>query len=286
MIIATGQLGNAIVKKLLKYMPANQIVACTRNPTNASDLIALGVSVRQADYEDPQSSRKAFEGITQVLMISSNARTYGGDPIAQHRTTIEAAKAVGVKRIVYTSQMAASATSAFPPMLDHAKTEIMLANSGMQWTALRNGFYGLSGIAIINRALESGLLETTQDGKIAWAAHDDLAEAAAIILANEGKFEGPTPPLTGSQALDFGELMQIAANLQNKTMERKVISEDQLREKMSGFGAPTPVINVTLGLYKAAKDNEFSKIDPMLEQLIGRAPIKMRELMVQQSIVG
>lgn len=279
---ASGQLGHAIVKKLLKYSPANKIVASVRDPAKVAGLVALGVDVRQADYEDLSSLQKAFEGATQVLLVSSDARSYGGDPIAQHRTAIDAAQAVGVKRIVYTSQMAASASSAFPPMHDHAATEKMLAASGLQWTALRHGFYGLSGVAMIANALESGVLETTQDGKIAWTAHDDLAEAAAIILADEGKFDGPTPPLTGSQALDFGELMQIASDLQNKPMSRKIISVDEMREKLLARNMLGRVIDIIMGLYKAAENDEFSKIDPTLEQLLGRAPITMRNLIKQE----
>lgn len=279
---ATGQLGHAIVKKLLKYVPANQVAASTRTPVKAADLAALGVNIRQADFQDAGSLRNAFKDATQILLVSSNAATYGGDPIAQHSAVIDAAKAAGVKRIVYTSQMAASETSAFPPMHSHATTEKMLAKSGLKWTALRNGFYGLSGIAIINRALESGTLETTKEGKIAWTAHDDLADAAAIILANEGKFEGPTPPLTSSQAFDFSDLVQIASDLQNKAIQHKIISDDEMRKKLNGFGTPAPVINITLGLYKAAKNNEFATIDPTLEQLLGHAPITMHELMKQE----
>jgi len=93
----------------------------------AGALTALGVRVRHGDFEDPKSLQHAYEGATQLLMVSSNAGASGGDPRAQHRTAIDAARHVGARRIVYTSHMAASATSAFPPMHDHAATEAMLA---------------------------------------------------------------------------------------------------------------------------------------------------------------
>lgn len=275
---ATGQLGGAIVKKLIELVPADQVIASTRDALAATELTDLGVTVRQADYDDPDSLKAAFRGASQVLLVSSNAAAQGGDPLLQHRSAIEAAKAAGAKRIVYTSHMAASPSSAFPPMLAHAATEEMLANSGLKWTALRNGFYSASGLAVISDAIETGALETTQDGKIAWTAHDDLAQAAAIILADEGKFDGPTPPLTGSQALDFGELVQIASDLRGEVMVRKIISEDAMFEKLSGFKIPGSVIDIVLGLYKAAKNDEFSKVDPALESLIGRPPITMGEL--------
>jgi len=46
------------------------------------------------------------------------------------------------------------------------------------------------------------------DGKVSWTTHADLAEAAAIILA-DGRFDGPTPALTGSQALDLSDLANL-----------------------------------------------------------------------------
>ena len=46
-----------------------------------------------------------------------NAGAQGGNPLAQHDTAINAAKAAGADRFVYSaSHMAASAASAFPPM--------------------------------------------------------------------------------------------------------------------------------------------------------------------------
>ncbi len=128
---ASGQLGHAIVLELLKLMPASEIGVSVRDPQKASDLEALGVRVRQGDFADPASLQHAFEGADQVLVVSSNARAYGGDPLAQHTSAIEAARRAGVTRIVYTSQIAASPISAFAPAIDHAATEELLRQSGL-----------------------------------------------------------------------------------------------------------------------------------------------------------
>ena len=127
---ATGQLGHAIVQKLIQHLPINQIGASCRDPEKASHLSSQGVRVRRGDFAETDALADAFEGATQILLVSSNARTYGGDPLAQHAAVIDAAKAAGVRRIVYTSQIASSTTSAFPPAHDHAATEKMLAESG------------------------------------------------------------------------------------------------------------------------------------------------------------
>ena len=279
---ATGQLGRAIVQQLIRRLPTAQLGASVRDPQKAADLEALGVRVRPGDFSDPASLAHAFESATQVLMVSSNARASGGDSLAQHRAAIEAARAAGVSRIVYTSQMAASPDSAFPPALDHAATEALLGGSGLAWTALRNGFYASSGLAFLGDSLDTGLLETPADGPVAWTAHADLAEAAAIVLAEPGRYDGPTPPLTASQALDFGELTGLASEVLGRPVERKVISDDDFAARMAARGAPQGAVNLLLGMYRASRAGEFATVDQTLEGLLGRPPMTMREVLVQQ----
>lgn len=280
---ANGQLGRAIVEKLVERVPASQVGASVRDPEKAGDLAALGVRVRRGDFADPGSLADAFEGATQVLIVSSNASAYGGDPLAQHRAAIEAASAAGAGRIVYTSHMAASSASLFPPMRDHAATEEMLGQSGLAWTSLRNGFYASSGLMFLGDALKTGMLEVPADGKVSWTTHADLAEAAAILLANEGQYEGTTPPLTGSQALDLADLTAIASELQGQSVHRQTVPDEDFRAKMAARGLPGHVVDIMLGFYLASRQGEFAAVDPALERLLGRRPISMRDVIAEKS---
>ena len=280
---ATGQLGSLIVNKLMDRVPADRIGVSVRDPQKAADLEARGVRVRQGDFGDADSLRHAFEGATQILLVSSNARASGGDPLAQHSNAIDAAKAVGAKRIVYTSQMAASATSDFPPARDHAVTEAMLAKSGLAWTALRHGFYAESGMMINNYGLTTGTIEAPADGKVSWTTRADLAEADAIILADVGRFDGATPPLTAAEAIDLEEFAAIASDVLGRPVSRKVLSDEEFRAKMAARGAPEGALTMALGLYVAARNGEFATVDPTLETLLGRRPTDMRMLIAEKN---
>ena len=277
---ATGQLGRSIVAQLVQRVPAHQVGVSVRDMGKAAQLEALGVRVRQGDFNDPDSLRHAFEGANQVLIVSSNARAQGGDPLAQHRSAIDAARAVGVGRIVYTSHMGASAASAFSPMLDHAATEAMLRDCGIPWTALRNGFYAASGIALMGDATETGVLEAPADGKVSWTAHADLAEAAAVILAHGARYDGPTPPLTGAEALDLADMAAIASALLQRPIDRKMIGDDDLKAKMAAGGAPGPAVDTAVGLYAASRNGEFATVDPTLERLLGRRLASVHSLLI------
>ncbi|RYG81422.1 NAD-dependent epimerase/dehydratase family protein, partial [bacterium] len=165
---ATGKLGGAIAERLLQRLPASGIGVSVRDPEKAHALAERGVRVRQGDFADPASLRRSFEGASQILIISSNAAAYGGDPVAQHRNAIDAAKAVGARRILYTSHMAASTASRFPPMRDHAATEAMLRSSGTAFTVFRNGFYADAVPRLMGKAVETGELVGPKDGPVSW----------------------------------------------------------------------------------------------------------------------
>ena len=276
---ATGHLGRAIVEQLVARVAAGQVGASVRDPAKAADLVALGVRVRRGDFDDPASLRAAFEGATQVLVVSSNAAASGGDPLAQHRSAIVAARAAGVERVVYTSHMGASATSAFPPMHTHAATEAMLAQSGLAWTALRNGFYAASGVAFLGDAPTTGVLAAPTDGPVSWTAHADLAEAAAVVLTDPGRFEGATPPLTAAESLDLAALAGLASEVLGRPVHRETLSDEQLRERMAARGAPPPVADIALGFYAASRAGEFAAVDPTLGRLLGRRPTPMHDVL-------
>lgn len=275
---ATGHLGRTIVQKLLAQVPASQIGVSVRDPKKAADLEALGVRVRRGDFAMPETLAGAFEGAQQVLIVSSNASATGGDPVAQHRAAIDAARTAGARRIVYTSHMAASATSAFPPMRDHAATEALLRSSGLAWISLRNGFYADSGLVLMGNALETGVIAAPADGKVSWTTHDDLAEAAALILKDEAYPQGPTAALTGSNALDLSDLASIASELLGRPVRRELITDEALLAGMAARGAPARASQVVLGLYAASRAGEFALVDPTLARLLGRPPVHIREL--------
>jgi NAD(P)H dehydrogenase (quinone) len=279
---ATGQLGHQIVEQLVKHVSAKHVGVSVRDLKKATNLKELGVRVCQGNFDDAESLKHAFEGATQVLIVSSNARATGGDPLAQHANAIAAAKAAGAERIVYTSHMAASALSAFPPMLDHAATEDMLATSGMKCTALRHGFYAASGVAMLGDGLKTGEIAAPTDGKVSWTAHADLAEAAAIILAHEGNYDGRTPPLTGSQAMDFSDLAKIAAEVSGMPTQRKMLTDDEFKARVLARGAPEAVARIALGFFIASRNGEFSIVDLTLGQLLGRPLTTMLDVIVQK----
>ena len=214
---ASGQLGSAVVDRLLERVPAEQIGISVRDPRKAAGFAERGVRVRHGDFDDAASLAEAFEGAEQVLLVSASAT--GEAALRRHRTAIEAARKADVGRIVYTSHMGANPASPFAPMPDHATTEVMLAESGLAFTALRNGFYASSGVMLLGQAVRTGEVAAPEDGPVSWTAHADLAEAAAIVLT-EQSVDGPTAALTGATALDLAGIAAVASEVTGRPIRR------------------------------------------------------------------
>ena len=276
---ATGALNGETVDRLLDRLPANRIAVAVREPARAERFAARGVEVRRADYAEPDSLAQAFAGADQLLLVSSNDPE--ADAVSLHRGAIDAAVGVGVRRILYTSHQGASADSPFRPAVIHAETERLLADSGVAWTALRNGFYAHSLDWLMGPWRQTGVITTPADGPVSWTSRSDAAEAAAVILASDGAYDGPTT-ITAHAAPTFADIAVIASEVTGRDIRSEVIDEEEwVRDQIAG-GRPENAARFTLGIYQAARAGFFAGVDPLLVELLGREPQTVRDLLEQR----
>jgi len=275
---ATGALNGATVDHLLDRLPASEIVVAVRDPAKAQRYADRGVAVRRGDYADPDSLPGAFEGADQLLLVSSSDP--GADAVSLHRTAIEAAVTVGVGRILYTSHQGAALDSPFRPARDHAATEQLLAESGTPWTSLRNGFYAHSLTWLMGPWNETGVIAVPADGPVSWTSREDAGEAAAVILASDGAYEGPTT-LTAGTAPTFEDIAGIAFEITGRDIKSLVMDQDEWVAAQVAAGQKEFMVRFTLGMYEAAHEGYFAGVDPLLGHLLGREPRTVRDLLAQ-----
>ncbi len=273
---ATGALNGATVEHLLARLGADRIAVVVRDIAKAQHFAERGVQVRQGDYADAGALPAAFAGADQLLLVSSNDPA--ADAVGLHRTAIDAAVRAGVGRILYTSHQGAAPDTPFRPGRDHAATEALLAESGLPWTALRNGFYAHSLDWLLGPWRETGVIAVPADGPVSWTAREDEAEAAAIILASDGTHNGPTT-LTARAAPTFADLAVIASEIVGRTIAVRVLGEDAWVQAQVGAGVPELRARFSLGFYEAAEAGFFAGTDPLLGQLLGREPRTVRDLL-------
>ena len=273
---ATGALNGATVDHLLERMSASGIVVAVRDVARAQRFADLGIEVRHGDYAQPDSLVGAFDGADQLLLVSSSDPR--ADAVDLHRTAIEAAVAAGVGRILYTSHQGAAPDSPFAPARDHAATERLLADSGVAWTSLRNGFYAHSLAWLVGPWRETGVIAVPVDGPVSWTAREDAAEAAAIVLASDGGYDGPTT-MTAGAAPTFQEVAEIASDLSGRKVQRVVLGVEEWLAAQVAAGQQEFLARFTLGIFEAAAGGFFADVDPQLRALLGREPRSAREVL-------
>lgn len=275
---ATGALNGATLEHLLKLVPAGQIGVSVRDVAKARPLADRGVRVRRGSYDDPAALLDAFEGAGQVLLVSSNDP---GDTVPLHRVAIETAVKAGAHRILYTSHQHIGPDSPFRPARVHAATEALLADSGVAWTSLRNGFYAHSLGWMLGPWRETGTIAAPADGPASWTDRGDEAEAAAVILARDGSFDGPVT-LTAGAAPTFDDIATIASGLTGRDIQRVVMDDEEWVAAQVAHGSPEPMARMLLGFFQAARQGSFAEVSPTLGELLGREPRSVRDLLAEE----
>ena len=263
---ATGQLGQHVIESLLKTVPASQIVAIVRNPAKATALSQQGITVRQADYSDEAAFTTALQGIDKLLLISSSEV---GQRAPQHRYVINAAKAANVKFIAYTSLLHAD-TSPLGLADEHVATEKMLAESGIAYALLRNGWYTENYLASAPAALEHGVfIGAAGEGKIASATRADYAAAAARVISEDGH-SGKTYELAGDAGWTLSQLAAELAKQSGKKVVYQNLSEADFAAALKGVGLPAGLADMLADSDTGASKGGLFDDSHTLSKLIGR----------------
>lgn len=265
---ATGTLNGATVERLLEKLPAEQIGVSVRDPERAAHLERRGVRVRRGTYDDPDALRHSFEGADQVLLVSSSDLT--ADVLAQHRRAIDAAVDAGARRILYTSAFGAGFDTPYPPLALHAATEQHLAESGVAWTSLRNGFYGDLG-QLLGPWRTTRTIARPADGPFAWVDRRDAAEAAAAILVGDGDgdFDGVVDLVPG-RPVTLADFAAAASDVTGEPVERVVVDDEEWVAGEVDAGVPEAAARFSLSMFRATREGHFSGSDPTLTRLLGR----------------
>jgi NAD(P)H dehydrogenase (quinone) len=264
---ATGHLGRLVVTHLLADgVPADQVVAAGRRTEALADLAERGVRVAALDYGQPETIAAALAGAETVLLVSGSEV---GRRVEQHRAVIEAAKAAGVRRLVYTSAPKAD-TSPLVLAPEHKATEEILRASGLTFTILRNGWYTENYVGDVQRAGETGeIVGAYGDGRVASAPRDDFAAAAAVVLRTEGH-DGAVYELSGDAAWGFDELAAAASEVLGRPVVYRAVSSERRAADLAAAGLDEGTVGFVVALEENTRDGLLAETPGDLSRLIGR----------------
>ncbi|SDH47629.1 SDR family oxidoreductase [Mucilaginibacter gossypii] len=277
---ATGHLGKATIQFLLaKGYPANQITALVRDEQKGAEFQKDGIKIKVGDYNDFQSLAAAFEGADKVLLISG---TDVANRSKQQENVVNAAKAAGVKHILYTSFERKNETAESPMAFlaeSHLHTESLIKASGLDYTILRNNLY-LDALPLFigDQFTEQGVFFAAGDTAGAFASRLDMAEATANILSGEGH-ESKTYLLSNTENISFPEIAGILSELTGKKVAYVSPEPAVFLDNLVKAGVPQEYTGLIAGTADAIREGEFYTDQTDLDRLLGRKPTSAKEFL-------
>lgn len=272
---AAGQLGLSVLKHLLDTLSINayRLIATTRTPDALSAVATSGVEVRRADFEDVGTLDKAFAGADRLLLISTDALDRPGRRLAQQLAAVRAAEQVGVQHVVYTSMPNPDrATVLVAP--DHALTEAALKASNLPaWTVLRNHWY-FENLYMTLPAIHRNngqWFHAAGHGRLANISREDLALAAALVLAGEGQGKHVFT-LSGEESLTTAEQARLISLALNRNIIPVPLPEQALLQGMLSFGVPEPLARIFASFDANTAAGFAGEVSLDYRRITGKAP--------------
>jgi NAD(P)H dehydrogenase (quinone) len=275
---ASGHLGRKTLQHLLKRRPASDLVGLVRDPEQAADLAAQGIEIRKGDYFDYDALVNAFAGVEKVMLISTQPFT---DRNTQHYNAITAARQAGVKHVAYTAIIRREGSDFILPecTVPDIFAEQTLKASGLTYTIVRQpAFLETVQFQFGNKAYEKGLRLPAGDGNAAPASQEDIAEAQAAVLTEEGH-ENETYSLTGDPAVSYADIAQILSDARGISVPLIPVTDEEYVANYVAEGLPEPVARFALEWVHGTNLGEWGELTGDLERLIGRKPITTAEFL-------
>src|SRR6185369_907416 len=252
---ATGSQGGGLARAILADPNGGFAVrAITRdtNKDNAKALASQGAEVVSANLDDVESLKKAFAGAHGVFAVTNFWEHFSGEKEkAQAKNIAEAAKAAGVKHVIWSTledtRTLMDSSDKRMPMLQEkyrvphfdAKAEANAHFAGVPVTYLVTSFYwdNLYMFGLAPKKGDDGVYSWTfpmGNSKLAGMAVEDIGKVAYGIFKAGSQYIGKTVGITGEN-LTIEEMGQkLSKGLGIGPVKYNAVEPDAYR----GFGFP------------------------------------------------
>ncbi len=263
---ATGQLGGHTIEALLANGtdPA-QVLALGRNVDGLAHLATSGLRTAHIHLDDVADTTAILKDVDTLVLISVGGMT---GAVAPRSNAIDAAKAAGVRHLVYTSVLQAPTTQlVIAP--DHKTTEALISASGIPATFLRNGWYTENQHPDFDSARERGVIANSiGDGRIASAPRREYGEAIAVVVSTPGH-EGQAYELSGDIAWSFAEFAAAAQGVLHSPVRYEVLTAEEEHAQLLASGLDESTAGLFGRSYADMRDGALSYTNGDLARLIG-----------------
>jgi uncharacterized protein YbjT (DUF2867 family) len=267
---ATGRLGGRVARRLATAGVEQRLLV--RDPARAPQL--HGATVARASFENSAAVREALTGISTLLMVSASESP---DRLAEHTSFVDAAAAAGVPHMVYISFYGAAPDCTFTLGRDHYATEQHIRASGLTFTFLRDNLYADFFAAMVG---EDGVLRgPAGNGRVAAVAMDDVADAAAAVLAAPREHADAVYSLTGPESLTLDDVAATLTTALGHPVTYHPETVDEAYASRVSYGAPPWQVDAWVSTYTAIANGEVGGVTDDVPRLTGHPATSLAGLL-------
>jgi NAD(P)H dehydrogenase (quinone) len=246
--------------------------ALTRHPERLADV--PGAETVIAGYDDPESLERALEPGDRVFMVSMHAPPERR--IALHRAFVDVAVRRRVGRVVYLSFVGAGPEASFVHARSHGVTEAMLADSGLPFTAVRNGMYADEVASWFDA--DGRITAPGGEGRVSLTYRPELAEAVVVLLTDPTHDDRRVVTVTGPESFSLAELAATATAVTGDTYLYEPLDRDEWIASRRSAGRPEWSIEAGYSYYDGVRLGEADVVTDDYRELTGTQPVAIREL--------
>ncbi len=265
---ATGLVGRYVVKELAERDVL--VKAATRTPEQYQQQDR--VQAIQFEFDEPAIYSAALQGIDRVFLQTKTANAVPQETL---NPFIDQAKASGVHHIVLMT--ARGVEQAEDAGLRKVEKHVMA--SGAPYTILRPNWFMQNfypGFLYPTIKEHGTIYLSAGDGKSSFVDTRDIAAVAATVLTEDGH-QSKEYALTGKHALSYQECAEILSQVSGREIRYVPVSDDDLRQALSGAGWQTESIEFMVGLFYTVRQGWAAGISPDVPSILGRAAVSFEQ---------
>jgi len=244
---STGRIGGQVVQSL--------------SASGEHDVI--GLTRRNAPYDDPAAIRAALRGIDTLVFVSSDGQA--AKVVTHHVNVLQAAADSGVSHVVYLSGVDADVESPFCYAYTNGHTEQLLRDSGMAYSIARASLFTEFFLSLLRQAAVGATVGLpAAGGRISLVSRVDVADClAALALA------GPTGrhhDLTGPDCLDVATIAKLAG------FEHEDVAPAEFAAALLRGGEEDWWVYAYSSMFASIRQKRWETVSGEVERLLGRPP--------------
>lgn len=284
-ITATSRNGSEAAKLLLAQ-GKHAVRLAARDPSKLADLVSEGAEAVALDARSLESMKEACTGVDMAYLVLPSL--VQGAEVILFENFLQAAKATGVKHVVFMSSLDAEPSTDYTPFQPNHEREQALLGSGIATTILRPTWFHENVVANAESVRRTGEFHSSAgDGVWTSVAVRDIAAAAVAVLSDPEAHAGKVYSLT-TEAVTEKQVAEKIGKVAGKKVTHVNLSPEEhaalLKKIYPGPAAGAEEFaHGIVTLDEGKRKSLFSEVYPDLERLLGRKGVSLDDFLQEHA---